>query len=459
MTEHKSSEISDERTPNVAVGSKLESVKDEANPHEDDFAEPECGVDTPDRQRDETDSLMWYFDDKKSRIVRYPPLTSTDKMIRYGLHGLGLGPIIRYYEAIVFGAYSRGQEMRKRKKEIQKLLNVNIKEFKEEKYDYEKLMYCADRDASMLSLIKSFGQSAPQLILQIYILVIRKHYLFSSKASASTDAWQVFSITMSLLSFAWGIASYQRNLRFCVENANILTRKGQAAMFFWRLGMILSRVFSLALFASHFKYWLAPILLGHWGAMTMWIIHQNTIFCSTDLGKPVYWKEYLYNMIMGVVYIFCYFNVKNEPTFHKYKIYYIIVFLENCICISLWYHYSDSSVWYYRPAIALVFVSFILGLVMMFIYYGFLHPNGPRIDIQRFIKSRSLSTTGESNSNKNSTERQSLFGVCCSNGQNISQNISQDSEENTAPLEPKGNKPAVYTIEEDKDVRLSETGL
>ena len=39
--------------------------------------------------------------------------------------------------------------------------------------DYFNLLLHAERDASMLNLMQSFIQDAPQLVLQIYILAVR----------------------------------------------------------------------------------------------------------------------------------------------------------------------------------------------------------------------------------------------------------------------------------------------
>ena len=38
--------------------------------------------------------------------------------------------------------------------------------------------------------------------------------------------------------------------------------------------------------------------------MTAWVVWQNTDFCTNI------WEERLYNAVVGVIYCFCFFNLK-----------------------------------------------------------------------------------------------------------------------------------------------------
>jgi hypothetical protein len=51
-----------------------------------------------------------------------------------------------------------------------------LQETNEPEIDYYLLMIHEDRDTALLSLLKSFMQCAPQLILQIYLLAKHKQY-------------------------------------------------------------------------------------------------------------------------------------------------------------------------------------------------------------------------------------------------------------------------------------------
>jgi hypothetical protein len=84
---------------------------------------------------------------------------------------------------------------------------------------------------------------------------------------------------------------------------------------------------------------------------------------------------------MGWVYVFCFVNLKPEPSRRKYALFYGITLLEEIGMLVSWW--LDASVrddvdkpWYYYPAIPTVLGSFCLGMVFMFIYYKKFHPSG-----------------------------------------------------------------------------------
>ena len=57
--------------------------------------------------------------------------------------------------------------------------------------------------------------------------------------------------------------------------------------------------------------------------MTGWVIFQNTDFCTTQ------WEERLYNAIVGVIYCFAFFNLKEGKSRYRIIIFYAIIILEN----------------------------------------------------------------------------------------------------------------------------------
>lgn len=44
--------------------------------------------------------------------------------------------------------------------------------------------------------------------------------------------------------------------------------------------------------------------------MTFWVIQGETDFCMSK------WEEIIYNMVVGIIYIFCWFNVKEGRSRH-----------------------------------------------------------------------------------------------------------------------------------------------
>lgn len=123
--------------------------------------------------------------------------------------------------------------------------------------------------------------------------------------------------------------------------------------------MIASRVLTLALFASQFTYYIGIVCGIHWMVMFVWIVSMKTNFCNN------FCEELLYNAIVAVVFIFCYFNPVDTPTRRRFTFYYAFSFVENVLLLTLWYNACDPNKWYRIPAFVGFFVCFFTGLVFM----------------------------------------------------------------------------------------------
>ncbi|KAF3849805.1 hypothetical protein F7725_019524 [Dissostichus mawsoni] len=214
-------------------------------------------------------------------------------------------------------------------------------------------------DVNMLRLLETFLESAPQMVLQLCIMI----------QSNNAEWLQCLSTMSSLLSLAWVLASYHKLLRDSRDDQKSMSYRGALVHLFWRLFTISSRVISLALFASVFHIYFGIFVVLHWCAMAFWVIHGGTDFCMSK------WEEVLFNMVVGVVYVFCWFNVREGRTRYRMVTYYTVVLLENAILSLLWYAYRD-------PVTTDAYAAFALcGVACMVLYYGVLHPMGPRLRV------------------------------------------------------------------------------
>uniref|UniRef100_A0A8C3QSL4 XK-related protein n=1 Tax=Cyanoderma ruficeps TaxID=181631 RepID=A0A8C3QSL4_9PASS len=228
---------------------------------------------------------------------------------------------------------------------------------------YWRMMF-ESADISMLRLLEAFLKSAPQLVLQLSIMVQQN----------SIEPLQGLSASASLVSLAWMIASYQKVLRDSREDKMPMSYKGAVVQILWHLFTIAARAIAFALFASVFQLYFGIFIVTHWCIMTFWIIQGETDFCMSK------WEEIIYNMVVGIIYIFCWFNVKEGRSRYRMCIYYIITLSENAALTILWFLYYDRQTTSDFNALILVCVvssSFALGIFFMFIYYCLLHPNGP----------------------------------------------------------------------------------
>ncbi|XP_044604322.1 XK-related protein 7 [Equus asinus] len=265
------------------------------------------------------------------------------------VHLLQLGQVWRYLHAMYLGLQSRWRGERLRR------------------HFYWRMLF-ESADVSMLRLLETFLRSAPQLVLQLSLLVHR---------GGEPDLLPALSTSASLVSLAWTLASYQKVLRDSRDDKRPLSYKGAVAQVLWHLFTIAARSLAFALFASVYKLYFGIFIVAHWCVMTFWVIQGETDFCMSK------WEEIIYNMVVGIIYIFCWFNVKEGRSRRRMTLYYCIILLENAALTGFWYS-SRNFATDFRSLILVCVVasSFALGIFFMCVYYCLLHPNGPMLGTQ-----------------------------------------------------------------------------
>uniref|UniRef100_A0AAY4B2V3 XK-related protein n=1 Tax=Denticeps clupeoides TaxID=299321 RepID=A0AAY4B2V3_9TELE len=258
-----------------------------------------------------------------------------------------MGQVWRYIRTMYLGIQSRRQKENQRR-------------------FYWAMMY-EYADVNMLRLLETFLESAPQLVLQLCIMIQKNR----------AETLQCMSAMASLLSLSWVLASYHKLLRDSRDDQKSMSYRGALVHLLWRFFTISSRALSFALFASVFHIYFGIFVVLHWCAMAFWVIHGGTDFCMSK------WEEVLFNMLVGVVYVFCWFNVKEGRTRYRMVAYYSLVLAENALLTALWYTYRDPTTTdsYAVSAFCGVFLCFASGVACMVLYYGVLHPMGPRLRV------------------------------------------------------------------------------
>ena len=83
------------------------------------------------------------------------------------------------------------------------------------------------------------------------------------------------------------------------------------------------------MFHIYIPFYLWPLLGIHWVLMTAWVVLQRTDFCPT---QP---EERLFNAVVGVIYVFCFFSLKEGQTRWRLLFFYTI-FFDTHVFIDPW---------------------------------------------------------------------------------------------------------------------------
>lgn len=223
------------------------------------------------------------------------------------------------------------------------------------------------RDICMLRLFEAYLESAPQLVLQLYILAYHR------RVKTESDIRTAATAAISLVSLAWSIVAYTGALREVTFNK--ISWTGLFFQILWRLFMLASRITAFVLFASFFRLWLFVAVGIHWLMMFLFLVNQYSTFCSDSDGNIYPIREVFYNGIIAFVYNFSFFNISEGSTRTKVLVFYTITFIEGTVFVVLWFPHRAlfGSVSY--AAISLFFGGFALGIFFMIIYYQFYHPS------------------------------------------------------------------------------------
>ena len=136
----------------------------------------------------------------------------------------------------------------------------------------------------------------------------------------------------------------------------------------WNILSIGPRVISLALFASYQIYWF-------WGLIGLQVTGAMLILLPIACNGPVKFCEMTVcistGLFTGLGTVFNMFVLLPVP-FFCYLLYWVLMFIENTVMISLWYQWSsDLGLWYHDAALSFVIVGYVLSLVTKCIHCSF----------------------------------------------------------------------------------------
>ncbi|XP_061738697.1 XK-related protein 8-like [Nerophis ophidion] len=216
-------------------------------------------------------------------------------------------------------------------------------------------------DLSMLRLIETFSESAPQLTLMLTIMLRRDQLvpLTVTKALGSASA-MALSVTM-----------YHRSMRSFLCDKQKQRPLSSLAYFLWTVVLISSRLAALALFASTLPCFIFAHFLCSWLLMFFCAWRCQTDFMDSPGG------EWLYRATVGLIWYFNWFNVVEGRTRNRTLLYHGFILVDMFVLCGTWCWRARAQMSFLHAGLVSVGVValYILGLVLKVLYYKFFHPN------------------------------------------------------------------------------------
>lgn len=244
-------------------------------------------------------------------------------------------------------------------------------------YDY-KLFISRNLDLAMLQMFLAFTEDAPQLVLQLYVLV-RKRLL---KTESLSEIWTIISICFSFISYSRALVNYIMCLRDSKRHKGRLRWYGYLSMWLWRAFMIISRILVLVFFSSAFRGWFFLVFAIHYVLVFLLLGRHEVNFFPGHTCK-----QYFFRAIVAYIHIFCFFSLEGVRTISWACKYYLMTFAENMILTLLWYFNSTKHLNYKLELAGLivVFLFYLAGLAIMCVYYKYLHPRFRHPKLEKLI--------------------------------------------------------------------------
>ncbi|XP_020501786.1 XK-related protein 9 [Labrus bergylta] len=294
-------------------------------------------------------SYAWYRDDMRDVMLNPEGKTTILGLSKGGLaalHLCGVGIFTRFYHLL--------------KKGFRVVWTTTNFYTEEERREENHSLFCLATDLSMLKLFEAFLESAPQLLLQLYIAL----------SQDGCSVMQYLSMAFSFLNIAWSLVDYRRCLRRSLPNVSEMPSGLPTVIYLlYKLCTIISHILSytLLLILSTYSTVALTVLWLFW---TTWANLLQTNFCSSR------GLELVYRAVVGVILTFTFFNVKGQDTRVAMTLYYSFYSLVNISAPFLVGLLSPElqRVPFLLAVSGLIFGGLVLGLLCLVLYYLLLHP-------------------------------------------------------------------------------------
>ncbi|XP_030597033.1 XK-related protein 8-like [Archocentrus centrarchus] len=246
------------------------------------------------------------------------------------------------------------------------VLEMYVKSFYTRKSESAGKAMFLNQDLSMLRIIETFSESAPQLTLMLTI-ILRKGQL---------DPVTVLKAIGSASAIAFSVTTFHRAMRSFLPEKKKQKITSSAVYFIWNLLLISSRLSALALFASVLPCFIFTHFICSWLVLFFFAWRSKTDFMESPGG------EWLYRATVGLIWYFNWFNVVEGNTRNRTVLYhgYILIDISILCGVWCWKMSTDPLDFVNQPSYASITAAcvvgvYILGLLIKAVYYKCFHPN------------------------------------------------------------------------------------
>ena len=235
------------------------------------------------------------------------------------------------------------------------------------------------RDATLLRFFHAFVITAPQIIIHLYTVTVATDSTHPDHESYSNvvSFRAVLSVLgVCIVSLAYSIATYVTSDRLTSKTRRVIL-PAHLTLYAWYACLVVSRILALTLFAHAFGYFVLVFVIAHWVLSVFGILNQKSQFCA-DYGhrprKQRWWLEVPFSFYAACLYQFVYFSLREGKTRYALSVYLVVTLIENSLMVVMFFT-EYRSLWYAPASVAVVIGLFLLGALLLAVYYLVLHPH------------------------------------------------------------------------------------
>ncbi|XP_063608644.1 XK-related protein 6-like [Penaeus indicus] len=350
-------------------------------------------------------SVYWYWFDEKvcepeGMCYKTPKVSPGVWAFRIISHILLQANVLRYMDLLYYGYKSRrkGQvctEVRAGPEHPDKF-SLAADRFKHKQglanaqstggHNYHKLWIHAERDAANVDLLASLLQDAPQLILQLYIMAQTIPAQALQGEISQTLMFQILSVAASLVAMSWSVSSFSRSTRLSEPTLGNLSPAGLLVLTLGHFCSIAPQVLCFALFSTKYMIIFVVVISCHWLAASFFVIVQ-VVCCSNPVrlgatfthdvrkGPCSRVDDVAFSASFGLVLLYTFIDVGGSAPKIQGSVFHFLRLVEEACMITFWYLATDQDMWYHWVPLAMVPGFFVVGVLLVCIYYFCTHPD------------------------------------------------------------------------------------